>query len=167
MNYFERVMKGRLFFSSEKLPEQVVKFIFMDESYILEEFSIGFSQEINSRGRPDGLPAGGIMRLTFSGAPDYHINEWMLREKLLRNGEIRFLSGDFKVTGGAELILFFEDAYCVEYKKQIRTLKGGLFTSLTISPRFIKIRNEEFTNRWKQEKPPQYYIRSGKQNELR
>ncbi|MDR2809976.1 MAG: hypothetical protein LBB84_05380 [Tannerellaceae bacterium] len=162
MNYFERVMKGRLFFSSEKLPEQVVKFIFMNESYILEEFRIGFSQEINQKGRPDGLPVGGIIYLTFTGAPDYYINEWMLRENLLRNGEIRFLSGDFKVTSGAELIILFEDAYCVEYKKHIHTLKGGLFTSLTISPRSVKIRNEEFTNRWKQEEQLPYYIRSGK-----
>jgi hypothetical protein len=162
MNYFQRVMNGRLFFNSEKLPEQVVKFIFMDESYILEEFGIGFSQEINAKGRPDGLPAGGIMNLTFTGTPDYHINEWMLREKLLRDGEIRFLSGNFKVTDGAELIIFFEDAYCVEYRKHIHTLEGGLFTSLTLSPRRIKIGNEEFTNRWKRTELLPYYIRSGK-----
>jgi hypothetical protein len=87
----------------------------------------------------------------------------MLREKLLRNGELRFLSGDIKITKGADMTLFFEDACCVEYKKHIHTLKGGLFTSLTISPRFVKIRNEEFTNNWKTEEGHPFYIRSGKE----
>jgi hypothetical protein len=163
MNYFERVLRGRLFFSSERLPDKVIKFIFMEKSYLLEEFHIGFRQETDSRGRVSGMPAGGIIHLTFAGAPDYYINEWMLREKLLRSGEIRFLSGDIKVMKGADMTLFFEDAYCVEYKKLIHTLKGGLFTSLTVSPRFVKIRNEEFTNNWKTEENLPFYIRSGKE----
>jgi hypothetical protein len=163
MNYFGQIMKGRLFFGSDKLPDKVIKFIFMEKTYLLEEFHIGFQQEIDSRGRADGMPAGGIIHLTFAGAPDYYINEWMLREKLLRNGEIRFLSGDIKVTKGADMVLFFEDANCVEYKKRIHTLKGGLFTSLVISPRFVKIRNEEFTNKWKTEEDFPFYIRSGRE----
>jgi len=162
MNFFERFMKGRLFFSSEKLPEQVIKFIFMDNSYILEEFSISFQQDVNAKGRPDGAPTGGIMNLTFAGAPDFYINEWMVRESLLRNGEIRFLTGEKKIVGGAGLIIYFEDAYCVEYEKHIHTLKGGLFTSIKISPRRVKIGYEEFTNKWKREEELPYYIRSGK-----
>jgi hypothetical protein len=86
----------------------------------------------------------------------------MLREELKRDGEIRFLSGETKVTGGAELIIFFEEAYCVDYKKQIHTLNGGLFTTLKISPRTVKIGNEEFSNNWKKEEVLPYAIRSGK-----
>jgi hypothetical protein len=162
MNYFEQILRGRLFFNSDKLPDRVIKFTFMETSYLLEEFHIGWQQETDSRGRVSGMPAGGIISLTFAGAPDYYINEWILREKLLRSGEIRFLSGDIKVTKGADMTLFFEDAFCVEYKKHIHTLKGGLFTSLTISPRLVKIRNEEFTNKWKTEEDLPFYIRSGK-----
>ncbi len=162
MNFFERFMKGRLFFSSEKLPEQVVKFFFMENSYILEEFSIGFQQDVNAKGRPDGAPTGGIINLTFAGAPDFYINEWMVRENLLRNGEIRFLAGDKKITGGAELVIIFEDAYCVDYTKKINAQKGGLFTTITISPRRVKIGDEEFSNKWKREEELPYYIRSGK-----
>jgi hypothetical protein len=156
-------MRGRLFFNSDKLPDRVIKFTFMEKSYLLEEFHIGWQQETDSRGRADGMPVGGIIKLTFAGAPDYYINEWMLREKLLRSGEIRFLSGDIKVTKGADMTLFFEDAFCVEYKKYMHILKGGLFTSLVISPRFVKIRNEEFTNKWKMEESLPFYIRSGKE----
>jgi hypothetical protein len=72
----------------------------MEKSYLPEEFHIGFQQEIDSRGRVSGMLVGGIINLKFAGAPDYYINEWMLREKLLRSGEIRFLSGDIKITKG-------------------------------------------------------------------
>lgn len=163
MSFLDRFRRGRVFFNNEELPEQITKFIFMDKSYILEEFSLSFQQEINDKGRPDGLPSGGIMNLTFAGAPDYHINEWMVHEQLLRNGEIRFLSGEKKVTSGADLVIIFEDAFCVEYKKYIHTLKGGLFTSLKISPKTVKIGEEEFSNNWKQEEALPYYIRSAKQ----
>lgn len=163
MSFLDRFRRGRVFFNNEELPEQITKFIFMDKSYILEEFSLSFQQEINDKGRPDGLPSGGIMNLTFAGAPDYYINEWMVHEQLLRNGEIRFLSGEKKVTSGADLVIIFEDAFCVEYKKYIHTLKGGLFTSLKISPKTVKIGEEEFSNNWKQEEALPYYIRSAKQ----
>jgi len=162
MNFFEQFRTGRLFSGSNRLPEQVVKLIFMEKNYILEEFDIGFHQDINSKGQPEGLPRGGIMNLTFAGAPDEFINEWMARTDLLRNGEIRFLSGELKVTGGAELIIVFEDAYCVAYSKHIDTRKGGLLTTLKISPRRVKLQNEEFTNRWQREEALPYYIRSGK-----
>ena len=163
MSFLDRFRRGRVFFNNEELPEQITKFIFMDKSYILEEFSLSFQQEINDKGRPDGLPSGGIMNLTFAGAPDYYINEWMVHEQLLRNGEIRFLSGEKKVTSGADLVIIFEDAFCIEYKKYIHTLKGGLFTSLKISPKTVKIGEEEFSNNWKQEEALPYYIRSAKQ----
>jgi hypothetical protein len=155
-------MRGRLFFSSEKLPDSVVKFTFMDRSYLLEEFSMGFRQDIDDRGRPDGLPTGGIMKLVFAQTPDKTVNEWATSEILLRDGEIRFLSGDIKVTAGADLIISFEDACCIEYRKRIRTLKGGLFTTLVLSPRKVSIRNEVFVNNWKQDEELPYYIRSAK-----
>ncbi|MDR2148869.1 MAG: hypothetical protein LBE91_20710 [Tannerella sp.] len=162
MNFLNLFKRKRVFFSNKKLPDRIIKFFFMDNSYILEEFSIDFQQEINKKGRPDGLPTGGVMELTFAGAPDYYINEWMLREELKRNGEIRFFSGKLKVTGGADLIITFEDAYCVDYKKHVHTLKGGLFTTIRISPRSVKIGEEEFENKWKRDEDHPFYIRSGK-----
>lgn len=166
MNIFERIRKGRLFSgigNPNKLPEQIIRFFFMDKRYVLEEFSIDFQQDINTKGQPGGLPRGGMINMTFAGSPDEYINAWMANTNLLRNGEIRFFSGEKKVTSSAELNILFEDAYCVEYKKHIHTQKGGLFTSLKISPRTVKLLNEEFTNKWKREEALPYYIRSGKE----
>jgi hypothetical protein len=162
MNFFEKIMRGRLFFNSEKLPEKVIKFTFMDKSYLLEDFSINFHREVDARGRTEGHPTGGIMNLTFAGPPDYNINEWMCRENLLRDGEIRFLSGEIKVMSGAGLIIYFRDACCFGYEKNINTLQGGVYTKLSISPRMVKIGNEEFANKWKPEEDLPFYIRSGR-----
>lgn len=132
----------------------------MDKTYILEEFDIHFDQDTDRKGNPDGLPKGGIMTLTFGETPDYTINEWMCRGNLLRDGEVRFLSGDIRIKKGADLVISFTDAYCIKYHKSIRN--GNLFTTIILSPRTVKIGNEEFSNRWKLPEDLPYYIRSGR-----
>lgn len=149
-----------MYASAKKLPDQVIKFLFMGKTYILEDFELNFNQELDRKGNPDGLPKGGLMTLTFGETPDYTINEWMCRENLLRDGEIRFQSGDIQVRKGADLVISFRDAYCIKYHKSIRA--EGFFTTLTLSPRTVQIGNEEFTNRWKLSEELPYYIRSGK-----
>jgi len=161
MKFFERIMNRRLYASSKKMPQQVIKFFFMDKTYILEEFDLNFNQDRDKNGKPEGYTKGGIITLTFGETPDYSINEWMCREKLLRSGQISFMSGNIKIKKGADLIISFTDAYCIQYKKSIEE-NGLFFTTLTISPRSIRIGNEEFTNRWKISDDHPYYIRSGK-----
>jgi hypothetical protein len=85
----------------------------------------------------------------------------MVQPYLLRNGVIKFFANKEKVRKNALLTISFQDAYCVEYKKNMDTSNLGLLTTLLISPRTIKMGNEEFENSWK--KPDDnfpYYIRS-------
>ena len=142
------------------IPDLVAKFTFMEETYILENFEIGFSQEVNEKGKPGGLPHGGIMTLTLSETPDANINAWITREDLLRDGEIRFFPNKEKIKKSSILDITFKDAYCIRYKKQIDALGWGLRTTLVVSPRYIKIGIEEFENNWKKEESLPYYIRS-------
>lgn len=159
MNFLERIKTGRLFFNQRKkdktalesVPDVIMKFIFMGHVYILEEFDLSFTQEVNEKGQPGGFPKGGIMSLTISETPEYSLNEWILRDDLLRNGEIRILSNKNPIDEGALLTIFFVDAYCIGYQKKIQTQEGGLFTTFTVSPRYVKIGNEEFENRWKKD----------------
>lgn len=167
MNFIQKIATGRLFFRKSesihkpnRIPDLVAKFIFMDMTYILESFDIGFTQEVNDKGKPGGLPTGGIMTLTLSETPDATINEWIMRETLLRDGEIRIFPNKRRINESAEINIIFKDAYCVRYKKQIDALGSGLHTTLVISPRYIKIGREEFENNWKNAEPLPYYIRS-------
>ncbi|MDR0428256.1 MAG: hypothetical protein LBH12_06595 [Dysgonamonadaceae bacterium] len=167
MNFIQKIATGRLFFrksdpatKSSRIPDLVAKFTFMEKTYILENFDIGFTQEVNEKGRPGGLPHGGIITLTISETPEAGINEWMMREKQLRDGEIRIFPNKSKVNESSVLHLTFKDAYCIRYKKQIDALGGGLRTTLVISPRYIKIGGEEFENNWKVDESLPYYIRS-------
>ena len=167
MNFLQRIVTGRLFarkseplLSPSLVPDLVAKFTFMEETYILENFDIGFTQEVNEKGKPGGLPYGGIMTLTLSETPDANINEWMMRERMMRDGEIRVFSNKSKIDESSVLDITFKDAYCIKYKKQMNALGGGLRTTLIISPRYVKIGVEEFENNWKKEEQLPYYIRS-------
>lgn len=159
MNFIQRIRTGRLF-SSHKEPNIIVKFTFMDKTYIINEFEIGFGQELNSKGQPGGLPRGGIMTFTFTDTPDFYLNEWITRDDLLRDGIIRILPNRHKIDEGALLTISFADAYCIQYEKKIRTLEGGVYTTIVVSPRYIKIGNEEFENKWKEKEQLSHYIRS-------
>jgi len=159
MNFFQKIKTGRLFHKKNE-PDILIKFIFMNTTYIVEEFEMSFDQELNSKGLPGGLPRGGIMTLTFSETPDYYINEWMLKEEIVRDGIIRFFPNKFKIEESALLTISFYSAYCIHYKKVINTEKGGLFTTIVISPRSIKMGNEEFENNWKKIESLSHYIRS-------
>lgn len=167
MNFIQRIATGRLFFRKSdpvnkpsRIPDMVAKFTFMDKTYVLEDFDISFTQEINEHIKPGGLPLGGIMSLTISETSDVTINEWIMRETLLRDGEIRIFPNKRKVEESAVLNIIFKDAYCIKYKKQIDVLGSGLRTMLFISPRYVKIGLEEFENNWKVEDGLPYYIRS-------
>lgn len=166
MNFLRKIATGRLFARKSeqdkpsRIPDLVAKFTFMEKSYFLENFDIGFSQEVNDKGKPGGLPSGGIITLTLSETPDATINEWIMRETLLRDGEIRIFPHKSKIDESSVLNIFFKDAYCIRYKKQIDALGGGLRTLLVISPRYVKIGHEEFENNWKTEEALPYYIKS-------
>lgn len=157
MNFFERIITGRLFFSQRKKqdvaletsPDIIIKFAFNNQIYILEEFDINFNQEINDKGQPGGLPKGGIMSLTISETPDSALNEWILKDTILHSGEIYFLSNKNQINSSALLNITFNDAYCIGYKKRIKPQEGGMLTTFIISPRYVKIDGEEFENKWK------------------
>ncbi len=161
MGFLDRFRRGSLFFKKE-MPDVVVKFTFMDNTYIVEDFDINFNQELNEKGTPGGLPRGGIMHLSFGETPDYYINEWIIRPDLPRDGMIQFFPNKGRVEENAMLIILFKEAYCIGYQKKIDTFGAGLSTTLTISPKWVKIGNEEFENEWKEQERLSHYIRSGK-----
>lgn len=147
MGFFDRIRTGRLFFG-KKEPSMVVSFQFKTKKYILEEFDLEFGQEVNAKGKPDSLPSGGRITITISEVPDESINSWMMNSYQKQDGEFRFLINDNMINQGAVLQIQFRDAYCIDYRKSLNPQGAGSLTTLVISPRYIRVGNEEFENRW-------------------
>jgi len=137
----------------------IVKLKIKDEIYIVEEFDLNFDQPVTAKGKRDGRPRGGIMTLVFSETLSDRINNWMQKEGATQNGEVIFYPYKSKTDESALLNIIFCDAFCIHYKKEIDSRKG-LMTTLVVSPRSIKIGNEEFENIWKVSKPLSYNIKS-------
>lgn len=145
MGFFDRIRKGRLFFGKQK-PAIVVEFLFREKKYILEEFDIDFRQDINEKNQPDSEVYGGLITITISEPPSENLTAWMMNLQEKRDGEFRFLVNSAKIVEGAALQISFKEAYCVSYQKVIHPIGAGLLTTLIISPKTIKIGNEEFEN---------------------
>lgn len=147
MGFFDRIRQGRLFFG-KKEPSMIASFRFKTKKYILEEFDLEFGQEVSSKGKPDSLPCGGRITITMSEVPDESINSWMMNSYQKQDGEFRFLINNGMISEGAVLQIQFRDAYCIDYRKTLNPQGAGSLTTLVISPRYIRVGNEEFENRW-------------------
>ena len=112
------------------------------------------------KNRPDSFTYGGTMQITLSGFLDSSLDEWLTQTYQTRDGEIHFFANMPKITDSALLSLFFTDAYCTACNKMIDTATNGVLTTLIVSPRNIKIGNEEFENRWKAKEPLEFTIKS-------
>jgi hypothetical protein len=142
-------------------PDLIIHFVLMDKTYIVENFNLNFRQDVDTlRNRPDSFTYGGTMQITLSGFIDSMLNEWISQTYLMRDGEIRFFWNMPKITDSSSLTIFFSDAYCVACKKTIDTATAGVSTTLTVSPRRIRIGNEEFENEWKAKEPLPFTIKS-------
>ena len=148
MGFFDRIRKGKLFFG-KKDPSVVVKFFFRGQEYILEEFDIAFHQETDAKNHVAGEMSGGLITLTFSEPPGEQITEWMMNAYEKRDGEFRFLRNNGMINEGAILYITFKETYCTDYHKIGNPQGAGLLTTLVISPRWVRIGNEAFENRWK------------------
>lgn len=142
------IRNGRLFFGKREAPSILVQFLFKGEKYIVEEFDLEFKQDVNEKGKPDSFPYGGQMAITLSETPDENINAWMMDSCSIQDGEIRFLKNDGMIKEGALMQVHFKEAYCVNFRKIMNPKGSGVLTSLVISPRIVKIGNEEFRNSW-------------------
>jgi hypothetical protein len=147
MGFFDKIRSGRLFFG-KKEPTMVVHFLFKGKKYIVEEFDMEFSQDVDYKGRPDSQPHGGLITITISDVPDENINWWMMDSFNRQDGEFRFLKNEGAIREGASLQIQFKDAYCINYHKSLNPNGAGALTTLVISPNYLRVGNEEFEKNW-------------------
>lgn len=113
--------------------------------YQIQDFQIGFLQDIDYKGQPQHEVTGGIMTFVITQIPDGFINKWMLNSRLLLEG-----SFVFKHLGHTLLTIAFEDAYCVGYKKSMSSI-SGVSTQIVISPKIVNLNKVPHENYWKKD----------------
>ena len=149
MGFFDRFRKGRLFFGKSAPPPVVVAFFFKGTRYILEEFDLEFHQEVDGKDRPDSEVKGGLITLTISQPPESGLAKWMTGDLERQSGEFRFFPHGDKTGEGSLLDITFKDAYCVSYQKVVVPKGAGVWTTLILSPRWLRIGEEIYESGWK------------------
>lgn len=104
------------------------KFIIEGETeHPILDVQISMNRSIDTNGRPNGLPTGGMIRLTIA-CPDA-VNPfwgWMVNPQSTKDGSIEYTSEQGKPTR----IVTFCNAYCVDYTERFI---GSGSTPMTVS----------------------------------
>lgn len=145
MGFLDRLIGGRLIFGKRE-PKIVVELSLKGKKYIVDEFDMEFQQDINIHNKPDSETYGGLLTIAMSEQPDVAINDWIMSSQLQYDGDIRFFLNDGTMDSGAMLNIVFKQAHCVKYQKILNPKGIGMLTIFQISPRIIKVGNEEFEN---------------------
>ena len=174
MGFFDRILKGRLFTDRGKESDQsdfvdeidldgqsylapaagideqkyaapafVAEMDIDGQKYILTRYELGFSEDVERSGNPGGEISGGILKVTMEDVLATRLNSWVMSNVQKKRGKIRVYKNETDMSKGTRQTIIFEEAYCIGMKKE-SGVKGGVVTSLTISPAKLKIDDEEF-----------------------
>ncbi len=106
----------------------------------------GFTQDIDSTGKPTSRPRGSIIKLVLESTGDSELVSWMFSHSDTKNGTIRFLRRDNEA---AMKKLSFKDGICISYHESFKDHGSvPMITSITISAREIHIDGLVFKNMW-------------------
>ena len=114
---------------TQPLAHVEAKFYFLGSEYEVEDFKIGFIQEVNHNGQPQHEERGGQIMISLSQIVDDAVYEWATSPFSKKSGMISFETG----ISNAPLRVEFTDAYCIGFS-QVEDSFSGTRTSLVISP---------------------------------
>ncbi|MDR0834405.1 MAG: hypothetical protein LBN93_09540 [Candidatus Symbiothrix sp.] len=137
MGFFDNIREGRLSFFGKREPDMVVELMFRGQTHLVEELNVEFQEGY-----------GALITLTLNELPDSLLEDWMFHSNQKQTGELRFYPNDNLLNEGCLTQITFREAYCVRYQQVMQPQGSGLLTTLVISPRRLRIGNEEFENRW-------------------
>lgn len=141
MGFFDRIFSGKKVFPGKNQPLYIVELTVGGKKYILDQFSMGLEQDVDSKHRPCSEVYGGIMQFSTSDPLDLMLNDWVINNKKMLDGEVKIFDNTDKLMQGAQTTIIFERAYCIQMKKESGR-DGQVVSSFTISPAIIKIENE-------------------------
>ncbi|GHT06882.1 hypothetical protein AGMMS49525_15590 [Bacteroidia bacterium] len=139
MGFFDKIREGSLSFFGKREPNIVVEFTFRGKKHLVEELNVEFQEAY-----------GALITLTLNEPPDSLLEDWMFHSNQKQSGELRFYPNGDLLNEGSLTQIMFKEAYCIRYQKMMQPQGSGLLTTLVISPRRLRIGNEDFENRWKE-----------------
>lgn len=117
-------------------------FILDGKEYEMSQFNISFGQSVDHKGQPQDETRGGRMLVGLAQTLPDSIYRWAM-SSIPKNGQIVFRSQ----TTHAPLRIEFTNAYCVNFIRNISD-KGGVNSTLHISPDEMLINGISFDNHW-------------------
>lgn len=130
-------------FSLPQIDSDLTAWFILDgKEYEMSQFNIGFGQSVDHKGQPQDEVRGGRMLVALTQTLPESLYRWAM-SSIPKSGEIVFRSK----TTNAPLRIEFMNAYCVNFQRQIID-RGGVNTSLFISPDEILINGISFDNHW-------------------
>ncbi|MDR1348412.1 MAG: type VI secretion system needle protein Hcp [Prevotellaceae bacterium] len=121
------------------------KFVLDGKEYDIAHFNIGFTQEIDHKGKPQHETGGRRISIILSQSVEYSVIDWAKREYKRKDGQILFRSQ----TEGTVLDISFFNAYCIKFTKSVGAFSGTQ-TSLTISPEKVSLNGITHNKRWRE-----------------
>lgn len=110
------------------------------------ECDFGFTQDVDSQGKPTGKPKGGIINMVIESTDDSDLIAWMFAHDARKNGTISFLRRDDERPLKK---IAFTDGICISYHESFRDYGSVPMTiSLTISAREIEVGTNKYENKW-------------------
>ncbi|MFV0364865.1 MAG: type VI secretion system tube protein TssD [Suipraeoptans sp.] len=124
----------------------IVAKLFLDgKEYEVAYFDIFFSQDVDHKGKPQHEVGGGLFKVVLKDTISDSIYDWAKRSTKKKSGKIIFS----KELVSSDIIILFEDAYCISLTRQIDSFTGTT-TTLIISPKTISLNNILHDNGWKE-----------------
>ena len=109
----------------------------------------GFTQDIDSTGKPTSRPRGSIIKLVLESTNDLELVAWMFSHSDTKDGTISFLRRDNEA---AMKKVSFKDGICISYHESFKDHGAvPMTTAITISAREIHIDGLVFENKWHSE----------------
>lgn len=131
------------FFQLPQIDSNLTAWFKLDgKEYEMNHFNIGFGQSVDHKGQPQDEVRGGRLTIGLTQTLPDSVYEWAMKS-IPKSGEVTFRSK----TTNAPLKIIFTNAYCVNFMRSISD-KGGVKTSLNISPDEIMINGISFDNHW-------------------
>lgn len=114
------------------------------KEYEVEQFHIGFSQEVDHKGQPQNETKSSQLFIILTQSVEFNIINWAKKTGNPKDGKIRFKTE----SSGTVLEIKFTNANCVSLKQKVSSTEG-IRTELSVAPETLDLNGITHDNKWR------------------